>query len=383
MDTATEEDKRQIWIEHEWELPGPVPDKRAGSDYGYVTNGEAFGCSREEFLAKIARRGIEGIDFVWTPETPHPVLPETAPLLVSAFRQKACREARNTIYWGAGFLIFGLIVALASHEKELLYRNILSVIGAVALISGLWQLHSIKNYSLADAQSAAGSARFADWIKSKGLTGYTIAIVSCIILTGVVQVIAGEKGSIQEAGLVKPAVWQGQWWRLFTCTLMHVNFTHFWMNSLALLEFARVTEQTLHRAFVPLIFLPSAICGSVFSLFLYPNTTSVGSSGGLMGLLGFLTVAAYLDREKYPPKFFKLLIEGIIFVAILGVVGFAFVDNAAHLGGILGGLVLGWIFLRRMSKGDQGIKRRLPLMGVISLVLIGLIALIAIRQMLR
>ena len=62
--------------------------------------------------------------------------------------------------------------------------------------------------------------------------------------------------------------------------------------------------------------------GSV-SLVLYPNTTSAGASGGLMGLLGFITVAAYVDREKYPPKYLKHLIEGICFVALPGVAGFA------------------------------------------------------------
>jgi membrane associated rhomboid family serine protease len=382
MKTATEEYKNQTRIEHEWELPDRILDKPAGYDYGYMTDEKATGCSQEELISKVVKRGIADIDLVWTPETPHPVLPEKVPLLISAFKKRAGKEARKAIYWGAGLLIFGLILALAFNDKKLLYRNLFSILGAVALLEGLWQLYSLRNYSLEDVESEASSARFADWIKSRSITGYTAAIASCIILVGLAQVITGEKQSILAVGLVKAEVWRGQWWRLFTCTLMHVNFTHFWMNFLALLEFARIIEQTIQRAYMPLVFLLSALSGSVFSLLLYPNTTSVGASGGLMGLLGFMTMAVYFNHEKYPPKYFRRLIEAIIFVGLLGVVGFAFIDNAAHLGGLLGGLTVGWIFLRRVSKGERGTLRvGLSLMGIISLVLIGLITAAALWHM--
>ena len=68
-------------------------------------------------------------------------------------------------------------------------------------------------------------------------------------------------------------------------------------------------------------------------------------------MLGFITIAAYFDRNVYPPKYFRQMIEAIISVGVLGVVGFAFIDNAAHLGGLVGGVVLGWFFLRRTKQG--------------------------------
>ena len=166
---------------------------------------------------------------------------------------------------------------------------------------------------------------------------------------------------------------------------MHVNFMHFWMNFLALLHFARVIEQTIHRAYVPLIFLVSGLCGSLFSLVLYPHTTSVGASGGLMGLLGFITMDAYFDRTKYPPKYLRNLIEAIVFVGIFGLVGFAFIDNAAHFGGLCGGLLLGWALLRGSDKpfGNEKFEKRVAFLGVMALVVLGLGAVAAVWQMVR
>lgn len=384
MATVMAESERAPQISHEWELPGWIPDKPAGCDYGFVVKDQAISCSREELISKVAERGVPEIKFVWTPETPHPILPEKVPLLVTAFKQRAVKEARKAIYWGAGFLAFGIVLSLALTSWEMLYRSFLTVLGAVALIGGVWELHSTKHYTQRDAESVASRARFAEWIKSKQITVYTLGVAACIVVVMVAQQISGEKQSIEAAGLVKPAVWQGQVWRLFTGTLMHVNLMHFWMNFFALLQFTRIIEYTINRAYIPIVFLVSATCGSVFSLLLYPNTTSVGASGGLMGLLGFMTIAAYVDKEKYPPKFLRHLLEGIGFVALLGVVGFAVIDNAAHLGGLCGGLLLGWIFLRRgKAKAVRVSGAGLWLPAILSLALIGFIAFISVRQMFK
>jgi membrane associated rhomboid family serine protease len=380
------EQSHQPRAANEWELPGRIPDKPSDSAYGFMTNwSEVVECSdAEELVSKVIQRGVKRIKFVWTPETPQPVYPETVPWLVIAFQKQAAEDARKAIYWGVGLLTFGVIVALVFNDWQLLYRSFLAVIGALILIAGAYELYRARNYTQEDAESAASSARFGAWLKSKRITGYTFAIAASIVMVGGAQLIAGDKESIDAVGLVKPAVRQGQWWRLFTSTLMHVNFTHFWMNLVALLEFARIVEHTIQRAYMPLVFLFSAVCGSIFSLLLYPNTTSVGASGGLMGLLGFLTVSVFVEREKYPPKYLKRLIESIGFVAVLGIVGFAFIDNAAHLGGLCGGAILGWIFLKRgNTEAGRSSGARLHLMGIISLILIGLSALTAIRQMLK
>jgi membrane associated rhomboid family serine protease len=369
---------------HDWDVTGDVPDKPGTGDYGYVIRDVPFGCSRED-LVKALRSRRSDIRFVWTPETPELVFPEKVPFLLDTFRKLAAKNARNAILIGFVLFAVGGVIAYASHELSLLYRNIIAVFGALVLVDGIWQWVRTRHYTLADAEADGSGIRFAAWIKKKRLTGYGVCLAAFLIGVLVVQGFCGAEQSINRAGLVKPAVWQGQLWRLLTACLMHVNFMHFWMNFLALLSFARVIEQTIHRAYVPLIFLVSGLCGSLFSLVLYPHTTSVGASGGLMGLLGFITMDAYFDRTKYPPKYLRNLIEAIVFVGIFGLVGFAFIDNAAHLGGLCGGLLLGWALLRGSNKpfGNEKFEKRVAFLGVMALIVLGFGVVVAVWQMVR
>lgn len=380
MSTAVEEIGRHQ-LTREWESHPTAPAKPLGCDYGYVSGGQPVCCTRDEVISSVVARGVPYVQFVWTPETAAPVPPESAPELVCAFRERAARAARNEIYLGVGFAGFGLLLALIFWDPSLLYRNYFIAIGAVALCGGVWQLRQSRSYGAGDARADAAGARFAAWLKAQETTVYTKFVAACIIVVGAAQLIAGDKESVEAAGLVKQAVWQGQAWRLLTCTLMHANFTHFWMNFLALTSLSKLVERTTRRAFVPFVFLFSATCGSVFSLLLYPHTTSIGASGGLMGLLGFAVIAARADGPKFPPKYQRRLVEGIGFTALLGLFGFAFIDNAAHFGGLCGGALLGWLFLSPNSDLKSRAETLTAPLAAASLALLGLTAAVAVWHM--
>jgi hypothetical protein len=130
MSTVVEEISRPR-RDREWEPPLSAPDKPLSCDYGYVAGGQAVCCAREELIERVVVRGVPDIQFVWTPETPEPVPPEVASELVGTFRKRAARAARNEIYLGAGFIGFGLLLALLFRDSTLLYRNFFTVIGAV------------------------------------------------------------------------------------------------------------------------------------------------------------------------------------------------------------------------------------------------------------
>ena len=371
MPTESEANLSQPHTKQPWDISRPVPEKVSVFDYGYVVNGFTIGCTKEELIKEVAARG-PALDFVWTPEFPQPVFPERLQFLTTSFKKRAVKDARQAITWGGALVAFGLTLAVIFNDWHL-YRNFLAVIGVVVMIEGGWALYRTRNFTIEDAASEASAARFDRWSENKSISGYTFGLCAALVVVGIVQVFYGLDESFEQAGLVKSAVWQGQVWRLATATLMHASFEHFWMNFLGLLALARIIEQTIHRAFVPVIFYLSAICGSLFSLVLYPHATSVGASGGVMGLIGFLTVAALINREKYPQKYLRRLIEGIIFVGVLGIVGFAMIDNGAHLGGLLCGVGLGWLFLKW-----RGVETRESGLAILSLLLLGVTASMAI-----
>jgi membrane associated rhomboid family serine protease len=147
--------------------------------------------------------------------------------------------------------------------------------------------------------------------------------------------------TIATAGIVKPAICAGEWWRLLTGTLLHVNVMHFVFNIAALFVLGKMLEVTFHRAYVPIVFVLAALSGSLWSLALLPNTTSVGASGGIMGLLGFILLLAWRHRQSFPRTIGRGLLMSVVYIIVAGLLAYQAIDNPAHVGGLITGVLLG------------------------------------------
>jgi len=300
------------------------------------------------------------------------------------YKLKSRSDASSNILWGSALVLLhiGLLVFGAIGFSDV-FRSLLFIIGIAGLAGGVWEYHQAKKLTLEDLHKHNEAQAFTKSLEKSEFI-YTKVVLACLIVVAVLSLIAGDEESIKAAGLVKSAVWDGEVWRLLTCATLHANFMHIWMNGQALLGLGRMIESLTYRAYLAIVFLPSALCGSLFSLLLMPNTTSVGASGGIMGLVGFLAVLGYRRKEFLPPGFFKSILMNICFIGAIGLVGFAIIDNAAHLGGLLAGVACGLIIIKKDVDANSANRSRLVKgLGLASLLVIAMVSFFSIVKILK
>ena len=169
---------------------------------------------------------------------------------------------------------------------------------------------------------------------------YTYILLGCIIAVTAAQLIAGLDASILSAGFVKTAFLRDhEYWRILTGAALHGGLLHIFFNGYALLSFGRIFEMLANRAHLAIVFLLSAIGGGLLSLYFIPNGISVGASGGIVGLIGYLAIYAFKRRQFISPEFRKSLLINIGFILVFGIILWQSIDNFGHVGGLLTGCI--------------------------------------------
>lgn len=141
------------------------------------------------------------------------------------------------------------------------------------------------------------------------------------------------------------AITQSEWWRLLTATLLHGSLAHIIMNSFSLWNLGRPLEKYFGRETLLTVFVVTGLISSLtFAVFGSRTTISIGASGAICGMLGFLISHGARNFQELT----KQIKNNWINFAMLFVIGFAIpnVDNWAHGGGVVSGIVLGLIYSR-------------------------------------
>jgi rhomboid protease GluP len=151
-------------------------------------------------------------------------------------------------------------------------------------------------------------------------------------------------------------------WRLLTATFLHGGLVHLALNLWALWEAGRLLNRLQGNAQFLLIYLGSALVGSAASLhFSAQVSISVGASGAVFGVLGALLVAMRRHRRELPAMLGRNLLasQGVFLVYAL-VQGFVRegVDNAAHVGGLLGGAAMAALLVARIDRSGRAAQAR-------------------------
>jgi len=141
----------------------------------------------------------------------------------------------------------------------------------------------------------------------------------------------------------RPVTTQGEWWRLLTNTFLHGGLMHVLFNMYGLMFVGMLLEPRLGRNRFAIVYLLTGIIASIASIWWHAATVSVGASGAIFGMYG--TFFALLTVNVFPKELKKsFLISTSIFIGynlLFGLTGG--IDNAAHIGGLLSGLLIGYV----------------------------------------
>jgi rhomboid protease GluP len=167
----------------------------------------------------------------------------------------------------------------------------------------------------------------------------------------------------------RPMTLEGEWWRLLTNCFLHIGIFHLLMNLYALLYIGVLLEPHLGKTRFISAYLLTGIAASIASLWWHDLTISAGASGAIFGMYGvFLAMLTTNLIEKEARK--ALLTSIVIFVGynlIYGLKGG--IDNAAHVGGLIGGLVIGYALIPSLKRPDES-NLKFGTIGLLSILIL-------------
>ena len=159
-----------------------------------------------------------------------------------------------------------------------------------------------------------------------------------------------------------PYTLSGQWWRLLACVFIHGGLLHIAFNMWCLWNLGRLAESVYGHWTFAVVYLITGLSESLMSVawhFPIP-VPSVGASGAIFGIAGALIASFYLGEFSMPRAAMTGMLRSVAtFVAynlFFGAV-MAGTDNAAHVGGLLMGLLLGALIAKVAPEHDDFLRR--------------------------
>lgn len=143
------------------------------------------------------------------------------------------------------------------------------------------------------------------------------------------------------------ATTDGEWWRLVSYMFMHYGLVHLLLNAWAFFQAGHLVERLFGRGLYALIYFGSGIIGGLATLrWNGDRIWSAGASGAVFGVYGALLGYLWREQHRVPAGIFRPMLKSTLLFAGYSLFYGAVhpnIDNAAHLGGLLAGLLLGWV----------------------------------------
>lgn len=197
---------------------------------------------------------------------------------------------------------------------------------------------------------------------------WTWILLAVIGIVYIVEEISG--GSQNSSVLIRlganyaPLVSAGEYWRLFTANFLHIGIIHIGFNAYALYILGQETEALYGSPRFITIFLLTCVSGAIAS-YAFTYGLSAGASTGVVGLIG-TEIAFFVRNRKVFGALGSRRLNNLLFIGLINIIyGLSNpgIDNFGHLGGLIGGLLLGWLLCPhyQIQSEFDGTKRVLDL----------------------
>jgi len=157
-----------------------------------------------------------------------------------------------------------------------------------------------------------------------------------------------------------PATQDGEWWRLGSAMFLHFGVVHLVLNMWSLWDAGQLVERMYGHIRFACIYVISGLSGNLVSLVVQGNSAvSGGASGAVFGIYGAAIIFLWRERAAITPHEFRWLFWGALgFASATIILGFIVpgIDNAAHIGGFVTGVLAAIVFTQSITARAMPMK---------------------------
>ena len=185
----------------------------------------------------------------------------------------------------------------------------------------------------------------------------TLAVINVAVffIMSILERAFGNQYLYQYGAMFPPAVLGGQWYRLITSSFIHFDIAHLFNNMLLFITLGSYLERAFGKIRYIIFFFSAAVLSSLATMFhmIYSKDLafSAGASGIVFGMIGALLYMVIRNKGRFQNLTIRRFMIMILLSLYFGFVT-AGVDNAAHVGGLCAGFLLG-ILLYRKEKAQK------------------------------
>lgn len=189
-----------------------------------------------------------------------------------------------------------------------------------------------------------------------------VCTISLVVINVFIFLVLSFLGRTEDAGFMLEhgamytpyIIGYGEYYRIFTAMFLHFGFEHLFNNMLTLFIVGQTLEAEVGKWKFLIIYFISGICGGLLSLLqdivTGQNAVAAGASGAIFGLIGAVLYIAIRRRGRVG----NISGRGLLIMTILSLyLGYTEggIDNFAHIGGLIGGIILAFLLYREGKSG--------------------------------